>query len=212
MRRNVIAGLLIATGLALTGSAAWTIRAHSSVADAPAVEMLPSTSGGGMLLWRTHQAPALQAPALQTPAGPNDVIALLTIPRLGISNAPIYDRGVDAKGSMLIAHGYTVTHYAYSAAIGGGNAVLYGHDDIEGSIFGHLKDLQPGDKVVVTISDLVQVYRVSARTIVPPTAVQILNPTPDVRLTLFTCWPNWVDTKRVVITAVREPTPPQTRT
>ena len=24
----------------------------------------------------------------------------------------------------------------------------------------------------------------------------------DVRLTLFTCWPTWVDTKRVVITAV----------
>lgn len=206
MRRNVIAGLLIAIGLALTGSAAWTLRVHNTAAEAPTVELLPSTSGGGTLLWKTHRDPARESPA-----GPTDVVALLTIPRLGISDAPIYDRGVDAKGSMVIAHGYAVTHYAYSAAIGGGNAVLYGHDDIEGSIFGRLKDLQPGDQVVVTIADLVQVYRVSARTIVPPTAVQILEPTPDVRLTLFTCWPNWVDTKRVVITAVREPTPPQTR-
>jgi sortase (surface protein transpeptidase) len=38
---------------------------------------------------------------------------------------------------------------------------------------------------------------------VAPTAVQILDPTADVRLTLFTCWPNWVDTQRVVITAVQ---------
>jgi sortase (surface protein transpeptidase) len=36
---------------------------------------------------------------------------------------------------------------------------------------------------------------------VAPTAVQILQPTNDVRLTLFTCWPNWVDNQRVVVTA-----------
>jgi len=40
------------------------------------------------------------------------------------------------------------------------------------------------------------------KTIVAPTAVQILQPTNDVRLTVFTCWPNWVDTRRVVVTAM----------
>jgi LPXTG-site transpeptidase (sortase) family protein len=103
---------------------------------------------------------------------------------------------------MLIAHGYAVTHYAYSAGFGGGNAVLYGHDDIEGSIFARLKDLQPGDEIDLMVAGRLQAYRVSARAIVPPTAVQILDPTPDVRLTLFTCWPNWVDTQRVVVTAL----------
>jgi LPXTG-site transpeptidase (sortase) family protein len=81
--------------------------------------------------------------------------------------------------------------------------VLYGHDDIEGSIFARLKDLQPGDEIDVAIAGRVQRYRVSTRVIVAPTAVQILDPTADVRLTLFTCWPNWVDTQRVVITAVQ---------
>jgi len=57
----------------------------------------------------------------------------------------------------------------------------------------------------VTAAGLVQVYRVTARAIVPPTRVQILDPTPDVRLTLFTCWPNRVDTQRVVITALPAP-------
>jgi LPXTG-site transpeptidase (sortase) family protein len=201
MRRNLIAGLLIASGLALAGSAFWTMHSQESSASAPLVQMLPSTDGGGSLQPRRHQNPTRQlAP---TAPGPNDVIATLTIPRLAITGAPIFDRGLDSKGSMLIAHGYAVTHYAFSAGIGSGNAVLYGHDDIEGSIFARLKDLQPGDEIDVAIAGRVQRYRVSTRVIVAPTAVQILDPTADVRLTLFTCWPNWVDTQRVVITAVQ---------
>jgi len=201
MRRNLIAGLLIASGLALAGSAFWTMHSQGSSASAPLVQMLPSTDGGGSLQPRRHQNPTrLLAP---TAPGPNDVIAKLTIPRLAITGAPIFDRGLDSKGSMLIAHGYAVTHYAFSAGIGSGNAVLYGHDDIEGSIFARLKDLQPGDEIDVAIAGRVQRYRVNTRVIVAPTAVQILDPTADVRLTLFTCWPNWVDTQRVVITAVQ---------
>ncbi len=206
MRRNLIAGLLIASGLALAGSAFWTMHSQGSSASAPLVQMLPSTDGGGVLVPRQHQDPIRQAPADlggQPPAGPNDVIATLTIPRLALAGAPIYDRGLDSKSSMLIAHGYAVTHYAFSAALGSGNAVLYGHDDIEGSVFARLKDLQPGDEIDVAIAGLVQRYRVSTRVIVAPTAVQILDPTSDVRLTLFTCWPNWVDTQRVVITAIQ---------
>jgi len=198
VRRNLIAGLLIATGLALAGSAFWTMQTQGSSPSAPLVQMLPSTDGGGALQPRKHQNPIRQ-----TSAGPNDVIATLTIPRLAITGAPIYDRGLDSKGGMLIAHGYAVTHYANSAGIGGGNAVLYGHDDIEGSIFARLKDLQPGDEIDITVAGRTQRYRVSTRVIVPPTAVQILDPTGDVRLTLFTCWPNWVDTQRVVITALQ---------
>ena len=103
-------------------------------------------------------------------------------------------------------HGYAITQFLYSAAIGTGNTVLYGHDDIEGSVFGRLADLGPGDQIVVTLNSSGEstVWRVTARTIVAPNAVKILDATSDVRLTLFTCWPTWVDTKRVVITAVPE--------
>jgi len=187
----------MATGLALAGNAVWSLHAQRSSAAVPVIETLPGTYGAGALPHRGHH----QSPVRAVPAGPDDVIAILTIPRLGITRAPIYDRGVDPKGTMLIAHGYAVTHYAYSAALGGGNAVLYGHDDIEGSIFARLKDLNPGDEIDISIAGEVQVYRVTTRAIVRPTAVQILDPTADVRLTLFTCWPNWVDTQRVVITA-----------
>src|SRR5216684_2945487 len=100
-RRNLIAGLLIATGLALAGSAFWTMQTQGSSPSAPLVQMLPSTDGGGALQPRKHQNPTRQlAP---TAPGPNGVIATLTIPRLAIAGAPIFERGLDSKGGMLIA-------------------------------------------------------------------------------------------------------------
>lgn len=136
-------------------------------------------------------------------APPTPVMARISIPRIGIRNAPVYDRGVDAKGLMLIAPGYAVTRYAYSAPFGTGNTVLYGHDDIQGNIFGHLYDLAAGDTVQITVGGETQVYRVTGHQIVPPSGVGVLNPTPDVRLTIMTCWPFNVDTKRWIVTAVK---------
>jgi LPXTG-site transpeptidase (sortase) family protein len=142
---------------------------------------------------------AIAAPA----APPTPVIARITIPRIGIRNAPVYDRGVDLKGFMLIAPGYAVTRYAYSAPFGRGNTFIYGHDDIQGNIFGHLYDLAPGDIVQVIVGGETQVYRVTGHQIVPPSDVSVLGPTQDVRLTIMTCWPFNVDTKRWIVTAVK---------
>jgi sortase A len=104
---------------------------------------------------------------------------------------------------MLIAPGYAVTRYAFSAPFGTGNTFLYGHDDIQGNIFGHLYDLGPGDLVQISIGGETQVYRVTGHQIVAPTAVNVLDPTPDARLTIMTCWPFNVDTKRWIVTAVK---------
>lgn len=200
MRRNLIAGLLIAAGLVLMASALpglGLLRPGSAEVGTPAIPALSDP------LSPPHQHPKFLPGTGNTGAGPSQIIAYLSVPKLGIKNAPIFDRGVDGSGTMVIARGYAVTHYAYSSPIGSGNAVLYGHDDIEGSIFSRLKDLHAGDEIDVTPATGSQVtYHVSDRSIVAPTAVQILKPTNDVRLTLFTCWPNWVDTQRVVVIAV----------
>jgi LPXTG-site transpeptidase (sortase) family protein len=200
MRRNLIAGLLIAIGLALMATALPASGLVRLGSPEMATQAIPALNDP---LAPPHQHPKFLPNTNSTGAGPSQVVAYISIPRLGIKNAPIFDRGVDAKGNMLIAKGYSVTHYAFSSPIGSGNAVLYGHDDIEGSVFATLKDLKAGDEVDVALAgDSAVVYHVTSRTIVAPTAVQILNPTNDVRLTLFTCWPNWVDTQRVVVTAV----------
>jgi LPXTG-site transpeptidase (sortase) family protein len=202
MRRNLIAGLLIAGGLALMATSLPALGVmHLGSAAAVVTQPIPAL---GDPLSPPHQHPKFLPGTGNTGAGPSQIVAYLSIPRLGIKNAPIFDRGVDGGGNMLIAKGYSVTHFASSSPIGSGNAVLYGHDDIEGSVFGRLKDLANGDEIDVTLAGGSPViYHVTGpHQIVRPTAVQILNPTNDVRLTLFTCWPNWVDTQRVVVTAV----------
>jgi LPXTG-site transpeptidase (sortase) family protein len=199
MRRNLIAGLLIAIGVVLMATALPALglfRADSAVLPITAIPAL------GDPLSPPHQHAKILPGPHSTGAGSSQAIAYISIPRIGIKNAPILDRGVDGGGNMLIANGYTVTHFDHSSPIGSGNAVLYGHDDIQGSVFGRLKDLATGDEIDVTPAGASPVvYHVTGRTIVQPNAVQILNPTKDVRLTLFTCWPNWVDTQRVVVTA-----------
>ena len=200
MRRNLIAALLIAIGLALMATALPALGLVHLGSSNVAIQPIPAL---GDPLSPPHQHPKLLPGTGSSGAGPSQIVAYLSIPRLGIKDAPIFDRGVDPSGNMLIARGYSVTHYSSSSPIGSGNAVLYGHDDIEGSVFGRLKDLHIGDEVDVTVAGGSSVaYHVTGRTIVAPTAVQILAPTNDVRLTLFTCWPNWVDTQRVVVTAV----------
>ncbi len=203
MRRNLIAGVLLAAGVALMASALPALGVlHLGGSPATVSVSSPPIPGVSEPLGPPHKRPPFLAGVHSASTSPSQAVAYISIPSLGIKNAPIYDRGLDAKGNMLIAKGYAVTHFSYSSAIGVGNAVLYGHDDIEGSIFARLKDLKAGDVVHVTAMDGTSAaYRVTTRAIVPPTAVQILLPTGDVRLTLFTCWPNWVDTQRVVVTA-----------
>jgi len=203
MRRNLIAGVLIAIGLALMATSLPALGLVHLGTTQVATQPIPAL---GDPLSPPHQHPKFLPGTGSTGAGPSQIVAYLSIPKLGIKNAPIFDRGVDGSGNMLIAKGYAVTHYSNSSPIGSGNAVLYGHDDIEGSVFGRLKDLKVGDEVDVTVGGSPVAYHVTGRTIVAPTAVQILQPTNDVRLTLFTCWPNWVDTQRVVVTAAPETT------
>ena len=165
--------------------------ATPSVAASPTVAATPQLTAAAQ-----PNAAAATVPATA-------VTARISIPRIGIRNAPVYDRGTDAKGVMLIAPGYSVTRYAFSAPFGTGNTVLYGHDDIQGNIFGHLYDLRPGDTVQITVAGEAQSYRVTGHQIVLPTEVSVLSPTDDSRLTIITCWPFNVDTKRWIVTAVK---------
>lgn len=203
------AGLVLVSILAiwLSRSPATVVAISSNVLTTASSAPSPSASSTAVA---SATAPAIEtarqrnaAAAVAAAAPATAVTARISIPRIGIRNAPIYDRGMDAKGVMLIAPGYSVTHYAFSAPFGTGNTVLYGHDDIQGNIFGHLYDLRPGDTVQISVGGETQLYRVIGHQIVSPTAVSVLAPTPDLRLTIITCWPFNVDTKRWIVTAVK---------
>jgi len=209
MRRGPVVLLAAGVLLLLASIPAAGLRA------APA--HLVASSRSVLVITSATPSPSASPPVAATPqptaaARPNvaaaaipatAVTARISIPRIGIRNASVYDRGTDAKGFMLIAPGYSVTRYAFSAPFGTGNTVLYGHDDIQGNIFGHLYDLRPGDTVQITVAGEAQTYRVTGHQIVLPTEVSVLSPTDDARLTIITCWPYNVDTKRWIVTAVK---------
>jgi LPXTG-site transpeptidase (sortase) family protein len=144
------------------------------------------------------QPPA--APSTPTP-DPNVPSATLSIPRLGI-HAPVFERGIDATGQLPIAHGYSVTHYLFSAPMGGiGNYVIYGHDDIEGSIFQYLPNLQVGDFIYLASGTRRATYQVTKSFVVTPDQVWVLKPTSTATLTAISCIPYGIDTHRIIVRA-----------
>lgn len=201
------AGVLIllatipATGLGR--SSAPPVATSRSIMAIASSTSSPSASATGPVTPQPTDSQRNAAAAVAAALPPTAVTARISIARIGIRNAPVYDRAVDAKGVMLIAPGYAVTRYAFSASFGSGNTVIYGHDDIQGNIFGHLYDLRPGDKVEITVAGETQTYHVTGHQIVLPTDVGVLDATSDVRLTIITCWPFNVDTKRWIVTAVK---------
>lgn len=98
-----------------------------------------------------------------------------------------------------------------SARLGeGGNTVLSGHHNIDGSVFARLVDLEEGDRILVYGEKYAFIYRVIERLILPerdqPVEVRLENarwigPSEDERLTLITCWPEDSNTHRLIVVA-----------
>jgi sortase A len=121
----------------------------------------------------------------------------IDIPRMKV-NAPV------VTGDSWAALQLGVGHHIGSANPGErGNMVLSAHDDVYGEIFRDLDKLQPGDSITVyTIHDHFT-YLVQNRQIVAPTDVWVMDPPRDgsKQLTLISCYPYRVDTKRIVVFA-----------
>jgi sortase A len=82
-----------------------------------------------------------------------------------------------------------------------GNIVLSGHNDIYGEVFRYLEKLQPGDVVILFTSQRQYTYVISGSRIVEPTAVEVMDPTPNATITLISCHPYLVDNHRIVVSA-----------
>lgn len=80
-----------------------------------------------------------------------------------------------------------------------GNLVLSGHDDMFGEVFRYLTDLKEGDLIYVYTIGNRYIYQVERGYIVEPTELSVLDPTPDATITLITCYPYRVDTKRYIV-------------
>jgi sortase A len=83
-----------------------------------------------------------------------------------------------------------------------GNIVLSGHNDVYGEVFRYLDRLTPGDSIILFTSQRQYTYIVTGTQMVEPTAVEVMAPTPDARVTLISCHPYLVDDHRIVVSAV----------
>ncbi|WP_025273351.1 class E sortase [Haloglycomyces albus] len=88
-----------------------------------------------------------------------------------------------------------------------GNFTLAGHNNP--AIFQKIRDLEPGDNVVIETKDTFYIYEVQRHEIVDETQVDVTAPVPrqpgatpgddDYWLTLFTCHPLWDNYERYVV-------------
>jgi sortase A len=81
----------------------------------------------------------------------------------------------------------------------GGNLVLAAHNDIFGEIFRDLDQLAPGDEILVSTERQIYTYVVREIQIVAPTAVEVMAPTDYASITLISCYPYRVNTRRIVV-------------
>lgn len=154
-------------------------------------------------LWSEGRKAAYNA-SLAQPV--SDVIGIMEIPRLKLE-VPIYDGASDLHMDRGAAR---IEGTARPGA--SGNLGVAGHRD---GFFRVLKDIEIGDEITVTSLSGLETYVVSALSIVPPTAVDVLAPTEKPSLTLVTCYPFYFvghAPERFIVRAEKKDTHPQDNT
>jgi hypothetical protein len=215
-------GAVVAVGLALTAAVGIVLSGRRR--PLPAVRRLlaaTAVAGGVAAAW-PPSAPEPPAPAAVVPvvvaAGTGSAAAEpvgVRIPAIGVT-APLDRLGLDADGALRPPAGDDrAGWYTGSSAPGDvGPAVLAGHVDSRSgpAVFWRLRDLVPGDEVVVDRADGTAVrFTVTTVEVAPkadfPTAA-VYGPTPRAELRLVTCGGAFDRSARsytdnVVVTALR---------
>lgn len=120
--------------------------------------------------------PAMVAP----PIVEGGVIGELEVPRLKLKAMV-----VQGDSEQLLRR--AVGHLPETALPGEvGNVALAGHRD---GIFRPLRNVLPGDSIILRTADREFQYQVEWTAVVPPNAVRVIEPTSEPALTLVTCFP-----------------------
>ena len=137
-------------------------------------------------------------------AVPGRAIGLIEIPKIGVDKAIVEGVGVEdlKKGPG---------HYPDTPMPGQpGNPAIAGHRTTYGAPFHRLDELAAGDAILVTTGQGEFRYEVESSIVVRPTQSEVLDPTPDNRLTLTTCHPKYSAAQRLIVVGklVTEPAVP----
>jgi len=130
--------------------------------------------------FESSRAPAEPDPAATQPVADGSVIGEIELPRVGLKAIV-----VQGDSEMLLRR--AVSHLPQTALPGRtGNVALAGHRD---GLFRPLRDVLPGDTITLRTSERDFQYEVEWTAVVPPSAVGVIQPTSERKLTLITCFP-----------------------
>ncbi len=151
--------------------------------------------------YRAQYQVFLTQPEVQATPSPTGPVRL-QIPKIHVDATVV-------SGDNWQALSLGVGHHIGSADPGQqGNIVLSAHNDVYGEIFRYLDQLEPGDIVIVSSTSRDYTYVVQGRQLVSPTDVWVMQSQGDARqLTLISCYPYEVDTKRIVVFATLQSSP-----
>lgn len=137
-------------------------------------------------------------------------------PRIGL-DAPVVEVGWERVeeqdqwySQWRTASGAAGFHKGSPFPGGSGNIVVSGHHNIDGKVFEHIHQLEPGDLVSLVAGDVRYDYVVEERLLLREKGVSEeqhrqnaawIAPTRDSRLTLVTCWPAASNDYRIVVVA-----------
>ncbi len=109
-----------------------------------------------------------------------DIIGELEVPRLGVQTMVV-------QGDSPKILRRAVGHIVETAMPGDqGNVTLAGHRD---TFFRPLRNIRRGDTVTLKTLEGTFQYQVESTTVVPPSDLQVLQPSAERTLTLITCFP-----------------------
>lgn len=173
---------------ASTAPAAMTAPAPTTLAPTTVVPSTapPTTQAPTTLAPTTTVAPTLPTPIAPPPPDADEPVVELgtiEIPSLGVVE-PMYSGITDATLDRGPGH------WPGTAMPGRiGNVVVAGHRTSHSRPFRHIDRLTAGDEVVFNTADGRFVYEVVGSSIVEPTALYIVDQTPEATATLFACHP-----------------------
>lgn len=163
----------------------------TTVADEPSTDVADDAatdaSAGATVEARFGPPPA--------PAEPGDPVARLRIPSIGVDKVVV--SGVSTEDLKAGPGHFPGTPLPGQA----GNAAIAGHRTTYGAPFFDFDDLEPGDEIFVTTLQGEFTYEVTSSEIVAPSAIEVLAPTDDNRLTFSTCNPKYSAAERLIVVA-----------
>lgn len=120
----------------------------------------------------------------------------VVVPKAGIDLSVVEAKVVDGYWELSET---TASHGVGSANPGEiGNTVIFAH--AREGLFLPLRNIAESEAIYVMTKDRWQRYKVATRKLVDPSHVEVIAPTNDEVLTLFTC-SGFLDSKRLVVTA-----------